>query len=111
MVCLYVDEQFPLLVVQMLRDFGHNVLTVQQAEKWGDSDAEVLAFAVENKRSVLTLNRRHFIKLHLENPNHYGIIVCSEDRDLNGLAQRINDAITKEKSLANKLIRVKRPQK
>ncbi|MBD2289265.1 hypothetical protein H6F92_10855 [Microcystis wesenbergii FACHB-1317] len=84
MVCLYVDEQFPLLVVQMLRDFGHN---------------------------VLTLNRRHFIKLHLEKPNHYGIIVCSEDRDLNGLAQRINDAITKEKSLANKLIRVKRPQK
>jgi hypothetical protein len=40
---LYVDEQFPLLVVQMIRDFGHNVLTVQQAENWGDSDAEVLA--------------------------------------------------------------------
>ena len=111
MVYLYVDEQFPLLVVQMLRDFGHNVLTVQQAENWGDSDAEVLAFAVENKRTVLTLNRRHFIKLPLEKPNHYGIIVCSEDRDLNGLAQRINDAITKEKSLENKLIRVKRPQK
>ena len=67
--------------------------------------------AHHNKRALLTQNRRHFIKLHLEKPNHNGIIVCSEDRDSNSLAQRINDAITKEKSLENKLIRVKRPQK
>ena len=111
MAYLYADEQFPLPVVQILRDFGHNVLTVQQAEKCGDSDAEVLAFAIDNKRALLTQNRRHFIKLHLEKPNHNGIIVCSEDRDSNSLAQRINNAIAKEKSLENKLIRVKRPQK
>lgn len=27
MAHLYADEQFPLPVVQILRDFGHNVLT------------------------------------------------------------------------------------
>ena len=110
MASLYVDEQFPLPVVQILRDFGHDVLTVQQAENCGNSDAEVLAFAINHKRAVLTQNRRHFIKLHLEQPSHNGIIVCSEDRDSSNLAQRIHNAITQEKSLENKLIRVKRPQ-
>lgn len=81
MADLYADEQFPLPVVQILRDFGHNVLTVQEVEKCSDSDAEVLAFAIKNQRTILTQNRRHFIKLHLENQNHYGIIVCTEDRN------------------------------
>ena len=110
MARLYADEQFPLPVVQILRDFGHNVLTVQEAEKAGDSDAEVLAFAVNENRAVLTQNRRHFIKLHLEKPNHDGIIVCTEDRDLKSLAQRINEAVSQQESLTNKLIRVNRPQ-
>ena len=111
MARLYADEQFPLPVVQILRDFGHNVLTVQEAEKTGDSDAEVLAFAVNENRAVLTQNRRHFIKLHLEKANHNGIIVCTEDRDLKSLAQRINDVVSQQESLSNKLIRVNRPQR
>ena len=110
MARLYADEQFPLSVVQILRDFSHNVLTVQESQKAGDSDAEVLAFAVNNNRAILTQNRRHFIRLHLERPKHYGIIVCTDDRDLKSLAQRINQAISKEESLINKLIRVNRPQ-
>ena len=110
MARLYADEQFPLPVVQILRDFGHDVLTVQEAEKTGDSDAEVLAFAVNENRAVLTQNRRHFIRLHLEKPNHDGIIVCTEDRDLKSLAQRINEAVSQQESLTNKLIRVNRPQ-
>ncbi|NEO95647.1 MAG: hypothetical protein F6K56_37945 [Moorea sp. SIO3G5] len=110
MARLYADEQFPLPVVQILRDFGHNVLTVQEAEKAGDSDAEVLAFAVNNNRAILTQNRRHFIRLHLEQPKHHGIIVCTDDRDIKSLAQRINQAISKEEPLTNKLIRVNRPQ-
>lgn len=110
MTRLYADEQFPLQVVGLLRDFGHNVITVQQANKIGDSDKEVVAFAVNNNRAVLTQNRRHFIKIHIENPNHNGIIVCTEDRNLRNLAQRINTAIANEKSLTNKLIRVNRPQ-
>ncbi|WP_445305160.1 MULTISPECIES: DUF5615 family PIN-like protein [unclassified Microcoleus] len=35
MLNLYADEQFPLPVVQLLRAFGHNVLTVQEAGKAG----------------------------------------------------------------------------
>ncbi len=70
MANLYADEQFPLPVVQLLRDFGHDILTVQEAKKTGNSDEEVFAFSIKCKRGILTHNRRHFIKLHLENPNH-----------------------------------------
>lgn len=54
MLNLYADEQFPLPVVKLLRAFGHNVLTVQEAGKagLGIPDPEVLAFAISNDRAV-----------------------------------------------------------
>jgi hypothetical protein len=33
MVRFYADEQFPFPVVEHLRNFGHDVLTVQEAGK------------------------------------------------------------------------------
>jgi hypothetical protein len=35
---LYADEHYPLPVVEFLRDFGHDVLTVQEAGKAGFKD-------------------------------------------------------------------------
>jgi predicted nuclease of predicted toxin-antitoxin system len=49
----YADEQFPRRVVELLRGLGHDVLTVQEAERRGDSDPEVLAFATNDNRSVI----------------------------------------------------------
>ena len=111
MLNLYADEQFPLPVVQLLRAFGHNVLTVQEAGKagLGIPDPEVLAFAISNDRAVLTLNRFDFIGLHNRQPGHAGIIVCTKDRNVEKLATRINDAIAGEETLTGKLIRVNRP--
>ena len=37
------------------------------------SDERVLAFAAIEKRAVLTVNRRHFIRLHGVNAEHTGI--------------------------------------
>jgi predicted nuclease of predicted toxin-antitoxin system len=109
MARLYADEQFPFPVVAILRNFGHDALTIQEAGNAGDDDPEVLAFAVNNDRTVMTQNRRHFIRLHAEPPNHYGIIVCTDDKNLERLATRINDAIAGEETLRGKLIRVNRP--
>ena len=109
MAKLYADEQFPLPVVELLRALGHDVLTVQQARNAGGSDPEVLAFAVRNERTVLTQNRRDFMRLHLQQADHAGIIVCTDDRNLERLATRINEAIAGEETLAGKLIRVNRP--
>ena len=33
MARLYADEQFPRIVVKLLRALGHDILTVQEAEK------------------------------------------------------------------------------
>jgi len=110
MASLYADEQFPLQVVELLRTLGHDVLTVQEAGNAGFSDPEVLAFAVSNVRAVLSQNRRDFIRLHIQQPDHAGIIVCTDDKNLERLATRINDAISAEENLTGKLIRVNRPQ-
>jgi extradiol dioxygenase family protein len=60
---------------------------------------------------VLTQNRRDFIKLHRLQPDHAGIIVCSDDRDWDALARRIHQAMLENESLQGKLIRIVRPEK
>ncbi|MBW4461628.1 MAG: DUF5615 family PIN-like protein [Nodosilinea sp. WJT8-NPBG4] len=109
MAKLYADEQFPRPVVEAQRRFGHNVTTVQEAGQAGAADPDVLTFAIANQLTVLTQNRRDFIKLHQVNPNHDGIIVCSENRDFLELAQQINEAVCHEVTLQGKLLRVSRP--
>ena len=65
MAQLYADEQFPKAVSELLRTYGHEVLTVQEAgnANIGIPDEAVLGFAVETQRAVLTLNRNDFAKV------------------------------------------------
>ena len=113
MARLYSNENFPLPVVERLRALGHDVLTTQQAGKADQAvaDAEVLKFAGNEQRAMLTLNRRHFIKLHRENARHAGIVVCTFDADFAGQAERIHNALGAQASLNGQLIRVNRPAK
>ncbi len=77
MARLYANENFPLPVVEELRRLGHDVLTIQETGRAGQSvpDEDVLALATADLRAVLTLNRKHFIHLHNANRDHEGIIV------------------------------------
>ena len=113
MARIYADEQYPLPVVEFLRPLGHDVLTVQEAGNAGLAipDEDVLAFAVSNERAVLTLNRGDFIRLHRSQPDHAGIIICTQDSNWERQATRINDAIYAEEILSGKLIRVNRPSR
>ena len=110
MARFYTDEQFPFPVVEFLRSLGHDVLTVQEAgnANKGIPDPEVLAFAISQNRTVLTLNRRDFIRLHKLQPMHAGIVVCTKDDNWEDLAVRIDQAISSVKILAGQLIRVNR---
>ena len=112
MARLYADEQYPYPVVELLRTLGHDVLTVREAGKANQRipDSDVLAFASAEKRAVITENRKYFFRLHRIQPNHGGIIACTNDRDWEALANRIHVAITAEQPLDGKLIRVVRPQ-
>ncbi len=111
MARIYANENIPLPLVHVLRDLGHDVLTTTEAGNAGQAvpDDAVLAFVCAENRAVLTLNRRHFVRLHHVAPNHCGIIVCSLDRDLIALAQRIHAAIAENAPLAGRLVRVNRP--
>jgi hypothetical protein len=73
---LYSNENFPFPVVEELRQFGHDVVTLGDQEKAGEahSDVTVLAWATSMGRAVLTLNRRDFIRLHMSQPQHAGIL-------------------------------------
>lgn len=93
MARLYADEDFPRPVVEILRDLGHDVVTVQEAGRRGGIDSQVLADGTADNRAVLTHNHRHYTRLHTQQA-HSGIISCTRDKDdLPGLAQRIHSAV------------------
>src|SRR3972149_4532950 len=111
MIRLYANENFPLPLVEALREFGHDVITFPEAGKAEQSwpDDAVLEFATQDDRALLTLNRKHFIRLHNQGVEHAGIVACTVDPDFLGQAQRIDAAIRAEDTLHGKLCRVNRP--
>ena len=111
MARLYSNENFALPVVEELRRLGHDVLTIQETGKAGQavSDEMVLEYAVADGRALLTLNRKHFLRLHRARPQHDGIIVCTVDADFPGQAARIHAVVEAAGDLRGLLIRVNRP--
>ena len=111
MARLYSNENFPLPVVDELRELGHDVLTIQETGKANQAmtDQDVLNFAHKEKRILLTLNRRHFIKLYNKRQSHMGIFACTFDPYFSALAKRIDSAIQEGNDFSQKVIRVNRP--
>src|SRR3954469_21110963 len=111
MARLYTNENFPIPVVEELRRWGHDVLTVQEAGNAGQAipDEAVLAFAVEEDRALVTLNRKHFLRLHAQDSSHPGIVVCTFDPDFVRQALRIHEALGEQAELTGQIVRVNRP--
>ena len=110
-MALYADENFPLRVVEELRRLGIDVLTAYEDGRANQSlsDQAILARAIELGRAIVTLNRQDFKRLHVQSSAHAGIIICTEDPDRLGQAQRIVDSIATSEELRGRLIRVYRP--
>lgn len=111
MARLYSDENFPYPVVEHLRQLGHDVLTIHQDGKANQQfpDESVLAAAISYNRAVLTVNRKHFRRLHQVFPSHSGIILCTYDPDYVGQAHRIHEALSEAIVMEGVLFRVNRP--
>ncbi len=111
MASLDSNENFPLQAVQALRELGHDVLTSYDSGKANQSipDPDVLAFAVQEDRILVTLNRRHFIGLHRARPDHAGIVVCTYDPNFAALARRIHEALTAQPEMHGQLVRINLP--
>jgi len=110
---LYANENFPLGVVQALRELGHDVRTTFESGLAGQGtpDEQVLATAIRDERIVITHNRRHFVRLHTRNPQHAGIIICTADDDLTALASRIDAELKRNADWHGQLGRVQRPSR
>lgn len=93
MAALFVDENFPLPAAQELRRLGYDIVMIQERGFGGGfggqatPDNEVLPAATSDRRSVVTLNRRHFVRL----------------------ASRIDAALRDHQQLDGRLVRVNRP--
>jgi len=111
MARLYANENFPLPAVEELRRLGHDVLTSYDSGRAGQAvpDEDVLAFAVAEERILITLNRKHFVRLHQTHVDHTGIIVCTFDPDFKVLAQRVHAALVDQPQMAGRLVRINRP--
>jgi hypothetical protein len=107
----YADENFPLETVAELRNLGHDCLTAYEDERANQKipDEKVLERATELERAVLTINRIDFKRLHNENSEHAGIVICTFDADFAGQAKRIDEACKDLPKIKGKLVRVYRP--
>lgn len=108
MARLFADEDFSAPVVELLRQSGHDVLTVKDIrranQRWPDED--VFSYAMLETRVLLTKNRRHFYKLHIEHSTHPGIIACTENPNFSRVAELIHGILKSHDSLTGQFIRI-----
>ena len=79
---LYIDEDVHESIAPALRRHGYDVLSVREAERRGLSDAEQLAYAVAEGRTLFSFNAADYMALHLEylsqGQEHTGIVVSKQ---------------------------------
>jgi len=94
---LLLDEDVRTSIAEILRSRNFDVVHVLEAGRGGYSDIEQLAYAVMQKRVMLTHNIRDYVALDRiyqdQGRIHYGIIV-SDQLPLRVLLQRISRCLS-----------------
>lgn len=89
---LYLDEDVDVLVADLLRARGFNVVTTQEAGRKQMADNDQLTFAASQQRTLVTHNRVDFEELaqryFADGKTHSGIIIAVR-RDPYEIAQRL----------------------
>lgn len=109
MARFYSNENFPRRAVEALREIGHDVLTSYEAGRANQQidDANVLAYATEVQRILLTVNRKDFYREHRYGRfKHAGIVACTQDPNPLTLAQNVSDAVKDLESCEGKFLKV-----
>jgi len=79
---LLIDEDVRPLLAETLRQRGFEAQHVSELQRGGLSDAEQLAFAVDQRRAIFTHNIRDFVLLDREyrakRRAHHGILVSDQ---------------------------------
>jgi predicted nuclease of predicted toxin-antitoxin system len=100
---LLIDEDSQdRLLVKLLRQANHDVITVNEAELMGQPDSVVLNYAKKSNRILLTYNCDDFEALHEANSTHSGILAIyrSSNRSKNMTFKDLVRAIANLESAA-----------
>jgi predicted nuclease of predicted toxin-antitoxin system len=73
---LFADECVYKVTVDLLRSWGHDVLTAQEVGLSGKPDEEILAYAVRHERVLITIDMDFSNIRHYTPESHRGIIVA-----------------------------------
>lgn len=80
---LLLDEMYPRVIADRLRGRGHDVISVHDAPGRGSPDAELLEFARQEGRAIVTENVRDYRPLAeraIEGGESHGGLVYTTDR-------------------------------
>ena len=79
---LYLDENIPVVLCNVLTAHGVDCLTTQQATNHGLSDDQQLVFATTEGRALATFNHKDFLPLvsqwHIAHRSYGGLILSKE---------------------------------
>ncbi|MEM6837661.1 MAG: DUF5615 family PIN-like protein [Cyanobacteria bacterium P01_C01_bin.120] len=95
-LALLLDEDSQAkYLINLLQAAHHDVLTLNEIGMVGAPDNQVLAYAKQQHRILLTRNCNDFLELHTVEPEHFGILVIYQDAnpDKNMNYQAITKAI------------------
>lgn len=108
---LLIDEDSQdRLLVKLLREAAHDVITVNEAGLTSQPDKVVFDYAKANNRVLLTYNCDDFEALHEANPTHSGILAIyrgsnrSKNMSFKDIVKAIANIETTEISLNNQFI-------
>ncbi len=77
---LYLDEDVNVLIAELVRARGFTAVTTVEAGRRGHSDPDQLAYAVSQRKTLLTHNRTDFEALAREYADagrpHFGILIA-----------------------------------
>lgn len=89
---LYLDEDVPVQVAEILRGYGYDVRTARDEGMLGTNDAEQLAYAAERGLVFVTHNRTDFERLavqYFEDGRMHKGIICAVRRPPGECARRL----------------------
>ncbi len=79
---LYIDEDVHESIAPALRRHGYDVVNVREVNRRGLSDAEQLACAIKEGRTLFSFNAADYMALHIayvtQNRGHTGIVISKD---------------------------------
>lgn len=79
---LLLDEHIWAYLAKLLREQGFDVIHVTEVDLVATPDEEIMAYAVDEHRAVMTFNIKHFVPLAIQyvedGREHYGVVVSKE---------------------------------